>query len=537
MSTPTIKIAVSQADATLVQSITLTAGMVNLPVVKFAFTEEWTGLGKTAVVRAGSTVLEVLVTNNQITVPYECLETAGVNLIIGVYGTDATVVIPTVWCACGEILDGTDTSSAANPGTPTQPLVDQMLAYAQEIEAIAESMEDHEIVNVAVNTTGANAYGIASVSLNDSGVGDDRTLTFYFTNLKGNGIESITWSAAGTYRGRIQITLSDGTVTNFDALISAIDYLESLTNRSEAYAIGTIDGTAVPSSDAAYHNNSKYYAEQAQAYAGNASSAQTGAETQALKSEGYAIGEQNGTAVSSGTYYHNNAKYYAEQASNAQTAAETAQGLAEDARDTASDKADDASTYAGNADSYSNQARIYSLDSEAWAKGTRNGEAVSNGTDGYHDNSKYYSEESASSASASASSASSANTQALKSEGYAIGQQNGEAVSSGTYYHNNAKYYSEQSSSSASTSETQALKAEGYAVGSQNGTDVSSGTYYENNAKYYSELASQAATANGYAMLYVDDDGALYLTRTTNAVDLLNFSLTSDGVLEATISG
>ena len=30
----------------------------------------------------------------------------------------------------------------------------------------------------------------------------------------------------------------------------------------------------------------------------------------ALKSEGYSVGKQNGTDVSSGTYYQNNAKYY-----------------------------------------------------------------------------------------------------------------------------------------------------------------------------------------------------------------------------------
>lgn len=36
------------------------------------------------------------------------------------------------------------------------------------------------------------------------------------------------------------------------------------------------------------------------------------ADASALASEGYAVGEQDGTPVSSGEYYHNNAKYYAE---------------------------------------------------------------------------------------------------------------------------------------------------------------------------------------------------------------------------------
>lgn len=267
MSTPTIKIAVSQADATLVQTCTLTAGMVNVPVVKFTFTDEWAGLGKTAVVRAGSEVLEVLVVNNQITVPVECLATAGVNLIVGIYGTDTSIAIPTVWCAVGEILDGTDVTEASNEGTATENLVDQMLAYAEEIESISDTLDTYAFRTVTVNTTGANAYGIASVSLSDTGAGDNRTLTFTFTNLKGNGIESITWSASGTYKGRIQITQSNGTVTNFDALVDAIAYLDSLTNLSEAYAKGTVDDVPVSSGDPGYHDNAKYYSEQAAASA------------------------------------------------------------------------------------------------------------------------------------------------------------------------------------------------------------------------------------------------------------------------------
>lgn len=111
---------------------------------------------------------------------------------------------------------------------------------------------------------------------------------------------------------------------------------------------------------------------------------------------------------------------------------------------------------------------------EAWAAGTKNGTAVTSSDPQYHNNSKYYSEQSASSASTAANkateasnSASAASTkageastsatasanQALKSEGYAVGTQNGAAVSSGTYYHNNAKYYAEQADASADRAE------------------------------------------------------------------------------------
>ena len=87
---------------------------------------------------------------------------------------------------------------------------------------------------------------------------------------------------------------------------------------------------------------------------------------------------------------------------------------------------------------------------------------------------------------------------ALKSEGYAIGKQNGSDVSpSSPYYHNNSKYYSQQASGSATSSENDALVSEGYATGKQNGQDVpESSPYYHNNAKYYSELSDPTAFEN-----------------------------------------
>ena len=68
---------------------------------------------------------------------------------------------------------------------------------------------------------------------------------------------------------------------------------------AEGYALGTQDGTPV-SSGTYYHNNAAYHSGQSAA--------------NALVSEGYAVGTQDGTAVESGSpYYENNAKYYAEQ--------------------------------------------------------------------------------------------------------------------------------------------------------------------------------------------------------------------------------
>ncbi len=106
------------------------------------------------------------------------------------------------------------------------------------------------------------------------------------------------------------------------------------------------------------------------------------------------------------------------------------------------------------------------LTAEAHAKGTRNGVPVTSGEAGYNDNSKYYKNlakasetNAANSATSATNSANSASTNALKSEGYAVGTQNGTAVTEGMYFQNNSKYYCEQSSDLADSAQDSAVAA------------------------------------------------------------------------------
>ena len=127
--------------------------------------------------------------------------------------------------------------------------------------------------------------------------------------------------------------------------------------------------------------------------------------------------------------------------------------------------------------------------------------------------------EAAGSASAASGSANTASAKALAAEGYAEGKQNGTDVASGSpYYHANAKYYKNEAGASATaagTSETNAaadaLKAEGFAVGEQNGSAVASGSpYYQNNAEYYRDKAVEAKnTAESVAASIPQDYSAL----------------------------
>lgn len=150
-----IRIYCSKADATLQETETLTAGMVNTPVVQFTFSSDWDGLGKSAIVRAGTVIKEVVVSNNQIVVPSECLAKAGVNLIIGVWGGNFTTELPTVWCACGEIQDATNPYSALNHEDGTPSNVAQMLAAAERAEAALDQIENANWDDVAQKVIGS----------------------------------------------------------------------------------------------------------------------------------------------------------------------------------------------------------------------------------------------------------------------------------------------------------------------------------------------------------------------------------------------
>lgn len=180
---------------------------------------------------------------------------------------------------------------------------------------------------------------------------------------------------------------------------------------AEKYAAGTVGGQTVGSTDPAYHNNAKWYKEQADADAQTAVSNKEDAEA-------YAVGTRNGTTVtSSDETYHNNAKYYSQQASTSAT--------------------NSANSAIASSDS--------AQDAEAYAKGTRNGVDVTSSDATYHNNSKYFSEQASTSATNAGNSATSASNSATLAESYAKGGTNSRTGEDT----DNAKWYMEQAQAAA----------------------------------------------------------------------------------------
>ena len=144
------------------------------------------------------------------------------------------------------------------------------------------------------------------------------------------------------------ITLQDGTVKYIDmsALITQYEFVNSSTVAWTIGNDGSVSAAVVDGSITASKLDPNVLADIALA--------ESNAEANALKSEGYAIGTQDGTAVTSGSpYYENNSKHYSE---------------------VAADKSED---------------------SEAWAVGERGGVPVSSSDETYENNSKYYAGEAA----------------------------------------------------------------------------------------------------------------------------------------------
>lgn len=272
---------------------------------------------------------------------------------------------------------------------------------------------------------------------------------------------------------------------------------EQAEDNSEAWAVGQVNGTDVPSSHINYHNNSKYYSEQSEASKNTAVSAKNTAVTKANE------------AASSKT-----------AAQNAQTASETAQSKAETAQSKAENAQNAAETAKSKAETAQSNAEKAEDNSEAWAVGKINGSDVPSSHVNYHNNSKYYSEQSEASKNTAVSARDSASqyaSSALSSKNAAeVAKTSAETANTNAQSAKSsaesaktaakqaktqaqiAKTAAETAESHAKTSEQNAknyeLNAESWAVGKRNNVDVgTTDPAYHNNSKYYSEVAYQHA--------------------------------------------
>lgn len=135
-----IRLSATKAELAVVENEVVTSGAQRVFACAFALSEDWDGLDRTAVFRAGTRSVSVLLGGeNAAVVPWEVLQTPGITLHIGLYGAGPDgLVLPTIWAEVGMIRPGAYPGGDALP--PTPGAYDQLVETAKHAEAVAESV-------------------------------------------------------------------------------------------------------------------------------------------------------------------------------------------------------------------------------------------------------------------------------------------------------------------------------------------------------------------------------------------------------------
>lgn len=151
---------ISGAVATIRKHEVLTKGRVGAQVL-FLFDEDWTGLTKMAVFRQGAVTKDCVINANKAAVPWECLESVGIPVEIGVYGISSggDIIIPTIWATTREVREGADPSGDESLD-PTLEVWAQILALMGDLNELNTENKDtlvaaiNEVLTTALTTIG-----------------------------------------------------------------------------------------------------------------------------------------------------------------------------------------------------------------------------------------------------------------------------------------------------------------------------------------------------------------------------------------------
>lgn len=142
------KIIVSGTSIRSVWSHRITRGMIGAKVQIEYDGDSWQKLNRTAVFQ-GAVTKDVLNVDDEVTIPTEVVAKSGLNLFMGLYGTDAdnNIAIPTIWIPLGVIQSGADPSGdeTTDPTLPVWAQLEQRFAtlmhlaeHPAEMTAVAD---------------------------------------------------------------------------------------------------------------------------------------------------------------------------------------------------------------------------------------------------------------------------------------------------------------------------------------------------------------------------------------------------------------
>lgn len=162
------KVKIKKASAEIVEAEFYTSGMVGAEIA-FQFSEEWNGLTKTVVFKAGNVQKDVLNVSGVCTIPHEVLASAGERLIVGVYGTNGNdVVIPTAYANLGRIKQGADPSGDQSTD-PSLPVWAQLQSEMNGIDKRVDKLEKGDTGGTVKSVNGQmpDEAGNVEIALDD----------------------------------------------------------------------------------------------------------------------------------------------------------------------------------------------------------------------------------------------------------------------------------------------------------------------------------------------------------------------------------
>ena len=190
-------------------------------------------------------------------------------------------------------------------------------------EAVREALANAEIASEAAQSATASAesaqQSATSASISASGAEIDRQSAnqsaINASTSASTAIEMANQASDSALSANQSASNAAGSALN---AVAMADQSSGYAREAEGYAIGKQNGVDVSSDSIYYENNAKYFADDAEDSADSADHFKDAANTSALFAEGISVGKQDGVDVDSDSpYYHNNAKYYAEQAGQA----------------------------------------------------------------------------------------------------------------------------------------------------------------------------------------------------------------------------
>lgn len=196
---------------TVQQREVITSGSVNIYEVQFQFSQDWDGLDRTAVFKAGNESRSVIPdSEGKCTIPWEVLKTENVKLRCGVYGTkNGDLVLPSIYADLGWILPGAAPGDEARPPTPD--------LWEQELAKKGDSL-DYDGLNLSL-MSGDKKLSTVQVT------GGGGIVYRFGHGLKQDGLD-VSVDAVSDFSGDNTLPMTAAgvqtTVGNIEALLSTI---------------------------------------------------------------------------------------------------------------------------------------------------------------------------------------------------------------------------------------------------------------------------------------------------------------------------